>query len=265
MLTPLGVHLAHLPVNVHIGKMIIFGVIFRCLDPILTIAAALTSKTPFTRPLGEEIAADAARNNFRAFNSDFLTIYYAYTVWRDKYMDLQDDSDHTPTSIVREMRSFCKINYLSYRNLEVIEETKKEYLNLLVNSGFVTVDDFNGEVFDFRYIGVQFCEVPWGYDTHGDSVAMINAAITAGLYPKIAKVKSTNEIWNKKFELTVNFSSVLYNKELSCIADFIIYNTAIVSGYNIFQKVLIWEVSSIDTILVILFSNNIEIKVSCNT
>ena len=37
-ITPLGRHLSLLPVDVHIGKMIIFGAIFCCLDPILTIA-----------------------------------------------------------------------------------------------------------------------------------------------------------------------------------------------------------------------------------
>ncbi|KAL0182083.1 hypothetical protein M9458_021458, partial [Cirrhinus mrigala] len=33
-LTPLGHHLAALPVNVKIGKMLIFGAIFGCLEPI---------------------------------------------------------------------------------------------------------------------------------------------------------------------------------------------------------------------------------------
>ena len=38
-LTPLGYHLAALPVNVRVGKMMLYGTIFRCLDPVLTIAA----------------------------------------------------------------------------------------------------------------------------------------------------------------------------------------------------------------------------------
>uniref|UniRef100_A0A8C3LSP9 Putative ATP-dependent RNA helicase DHX57 n=1 Tax=Chrysolophus pictus TaxID=9089 RepID=A0A8C3LSP9_CHRPC len=39
-LTPLGYHLASLPVDVRIGKLMLFGTIFRCLDPALTIAAS---------------------------------------------------------------------------------------------------------------------------------------------------------------------------------------------------------------------------------
>ena len=50
-LTPLGVHLARLPVEPHIGKMILFGALLGCLDPVLTIAASLSFKDPFFIPL----------------------------------------------------------------------------------------------------------------------------------------------------------------------------------------------------------------------
>ncbi len=46
-LTPLGWHLACLPVDVRIGKLMLLGAIFRCLDPALTIAASLAFKSPF--------------------------------------------------------------------------------------------------------------------------------------------------------------------------------------------------------------------------
>lgn len=50
-LTSLGYHLANLPVNPRIGKIILFGAIFSCLDPVLTIASALGFKEPFVIPL----------------------------------------------------------------------------------------------------------------------------------------------------------------------------------------------------------------------
>lgn len=73
-LTPLGSHLANLPVDIHIGKMILFGAIFRCLDPILTIAAMLSYKSPFTRPFGKEREADIARSRFEVgmYNDEVL-------------------------------------------------------------------------------------------------------------------------------------------------------------------------------------------------
>ena len=50
-LTPLGYHLAALPVSPRIGKMILFGAIFSCLDPVLTVASVLGFKDPFVFPL----------------------------------------------------------------------------------------------------------------------------------------------------------------------------------------------------------------------
>lgn len=45
-LTELGHHLADLPVEPRFGKMILYSVVLKCLDPILTIACALAYKDP---------------------------------------------------------------------------------------------------------------------------------------------------------------------------------------------------------------------------
>ena len=64
-LTPLGHHLANLPVNPRIGKIILFGAIFSCLDPILTIASALGFKEPFVIPLVSGLtSSDYLSTNF---------------------------------------------------------------------------------------------------------------------------------------------------------------------------------------------------------
>jgi ATP-dependent RNA helicase DHX57 len=49
LLTPLGKHLAKLPIDVRLAKMLVYAVVFRCLDPILTIAAAMSFKSIFIR------------------------------------------------------------------------------------------------------------------------------------------------------------------------------------------------------------------------
>jgi ATP-dependent RNA helicase DHX36 len=50
-LLPLGYHLARMPVDPHTGKMILFGAMLCCLDPILTVAASLSFKDAFMIPL----------------------------------------------------------------------------------------------------------------------------------------------------------------------------------------------------------------------
>jgi HrpA-like RNA helicase len=53
-LTPLGFHLAQLPMDPQTGKMILMGALFGCLDPVLTVAASLSHKDAFTLPLVSE-------------------------------------------------------------------------------------------------------------------------------------------------------------------------------------------------------------------
>jgi ATP-dependent RNA helicase DHX29 len=64
-ITPMGKLLSKLPTDVHLGKFLLIAALFRCLDPALTIAAALNSKSPFVTPLGLEQEADRAKNSFR--------------------------------------------------------------------------------------------------------------------------------------------------------------------------------------------------------
>jgi ATP-dependent RNA helicase DHX29 len=82
-ITPLGRHLAKLPMDVHLGKFLIVSCLFGCLDAALTITAALNSKTPWLTPFGREAEADLVKRSFKIENSDFLTLYNAYCLWRD--------------------------------------------------------------------------------------------------------------------------------------------------------------------------------------
>lgn len=64
-LTPLGRQLVKLPLDVFLGKLIIIGTVFCCVDVCITIAAVLSSKSPFVAPFGSRAQADSARLAFR--------------------------------------------------------------------------------------------------------------------------------------------------------------------------------------------------------
>lgn len=64
-LTPLGIQLARLPLDVFLGKLVLLGSIFKCLDAAVTIAAILSSKSPFSAPFGARAQADTVRLAFR--------------------------------------------------------------------------------------------------------------------------------------------------------------------------------------------------------
>ncbi|KAI9471811.1 MAG: P-loop containing nucleoside triphosphate hydrolase protein [Benjaminiella poitrasii] len=262
-LTPLGAHLSNLPVDVHIGKMMLFGTIFRCLDPILTIAAALSFKSPFTRPFGKEDEADAARSRFRVENSDFLTIYKAYHTWRKHLTELCKDKMLSSSSIRRKMYRFCNENFLSQQNLEMIEDMKRQYLGLLISIGFVKVNREDLNLYNDKYSVIQLCKIPEVYDVHSSSVSVVNAALTAGLYPKIAEyLKQSRQIVTKNIDLQIHPSSMLFQKEHTFTADFLVYNTVVMnnSGSQVKNKVYMWEASLIDAVAVILLSTDLDIK-----
>lgn len=79
-LTPLGHHLAALPVDVRIGKLMLYGAMFCCVDSALTIASCLSYKSPFVSPFGKKDIANARRKKFSVGYSDQLTILMAYRV-----------------------------------------------------------------------------------------------------------------------------------------------------------------------------------------
>lgn len=247
--------------------MILFGAIFRCLDPILTIAASLSFKSPFVRPFGKEDEADAARARFRIDNSDFLTVYKAYTVWREHYLEAKH-SQISQSSLIRKMKNFCKQNFLSQQNLEMIEDMKRQYLGLLISIGFVKTDekpDINH--YDVKRSLIQLCKIPDVYNQHAESIPVVNAALTAGLYPKIAEyLKQSLKIINKDMELDIHPSSMMFGRKKTLSSDFLIYNTVVMNSNNnhMKDKVYMWETASIDAVAVILLATGIDIKVTKN-
>lgn len=79
-LTSLGHHLAALPVDVRIGKLILYGAIFCCVDSALTIAACLSHKSPFVTPFDKKDEVKAKKKEYSIVNSDHLTTLRAYKV-----------------------------------------------------------------------------------------------------------------------------------------------------------------------------------------
>ena len=82
-LTELGYHLADLPVEPHLGKMVLCGVVLKCLDPILTIACTLAHRDPFVLPgqASQKRAAMLCRKRFTAGTfSDHMALLRAFQV-----------------------------------------------------------------------------------------------------------------------------------------------------------------------------------------
>ena len=128
-LTPLGIQLARLPLDVFLGKLILLGSIFKCLDAVITIAAILSSKSPFSAPFGARAQADTIRLAFRRGDSDLLTVYNAYLAW--KRVCITGGQEY----------QFCRKNFLSPQTLSNIEDLKGQLVVCLVDSGFLPLTE----------------------------------------------------------------------------------------------------------------------------
>uniref|UniRef100_A0A4W3HMA8 ATP-dependent DNA/RNA helicase DHX36 n=1 Tax=Callorhinchus milii TaxID=7868 RepID=A0A4W3HMA8_CALMI len=162
-LTPLGVHLARLPVEPHIGKMILFGALLCCLDPVLTIAASLSFKDPFVIPLGKEKIADGKRRELsKGSRSDHLTVVNAFKGWEE-----------AKRRGFRSERDYCWEFFLSANNLQMLHNMKSQFAEHLLGAGFVSGRNPK----DTRA------------NINSENEKLIKAVICAGLYPKVAKIR----------------------------------------------------------------------------
>ncbi|KAF3912153.1 hypothetical protein ABW21_db0206155 [Orbilia brochopaga] len=201
-LTPLGRHLAQLPLDVYLGKLLLLSTLYGCVDVCVTIAAILSSKSPWAQPLGKRQEAETARMAWKTGDSDLLTTYSAYCGWR-KSVETQGRSEH----------EFCKKNYLNPRNLVAIEEIKTQLFVALADSGIMRLEpDERIRLNRARYIRrgkQQFFEVPERYDFNSKNELVVTSTIASGFYPKIIarEKKGWRNIVNNQ-SLNVSFTSV---------------------------------------------------------
>ncbi|CAI9785408.1 unnamed protein product [Fraxinus pennsylvanica] len=87
-LTVLGRYLTMLPMEPKHGKMLILGAILNCLDPMLSVVAALNVRDPFLTPMDKKDLAEAAKAQFSHDYSDHLALVRAFEGWKVADRDL---------------------------------------------------------------------------------------------------------------------------------------------------------------------------------
>ena len=165
-ISPLGYHLATLPVNPRIGKLMLYGVLLRCIDPILTIAAFSSVKSPFISSFDCREESVIARRSFLTADSDLLTVLNAYNTWFEI-------ANSGPGS-ARAAETFCSRNYLSSMNLKQIQQIRGQFIELLRDIGFIGAD--------VKVSNLKSCNA----NLNGGNIRFIKCALCAGMTPNIA-------------------------------------------------------------------------------
>jgi len=182
-LTPLGLQLARLPLDVFLGKLILLGTIFKCLDMALTVAAILSSKSPFVAPFGQRNQADTVKLGFRRGDSDLLTVYNAYLAWKRVCQSATGGGAEF---------QFCRKSFLSPQTLANIEDLKGQLIVSLVDSGFLSLtEDERQNLNRLRYSSggrrknQAFFDVPQRVNVNSDNDIVSQSVIAWSFYPKL--------------------------------------------------------------------------------
>ncbi|XP_076973260.1 ATP-dependent RNA helicase DHX29 isoform X3 [Tamandua tetradactyla] len=240
-LTPLGQHLAVLPVNVKIGKMLIFGAIFGCLDPVATLAAVMTEKSPFTTPIGRKDEADLAKSALAMADSDHLTIYNAYLGWKKA----QQEGGYRSEMV------YCRRNFLNRTSLLTLEDVKQELIKLVKAAGFSSSTTSNGWEGNRASQTLSFQEI-----------ALLKAVLAAGLYDNVGKINYT-----KSVDITEKLACVVETAQgkaqvhpSSVNRDLQTYGWLLYQEKVRYARVYLRETTLITPFPVLLFGGDIEVQ-----
>jgi hypothetical protein len=228
-LTPLGFHLAQLPVDVRIGKMILYAAIFRCLDPVLTIAGGMGFRSPFVAPVEKRGEADEVRRAMAVGRSDHLTMLRAYLAWWQAKQGKVGDSGAGGSDGGKKRGGggrgasqmewkFCNENFLSRQTLRMIHDMKAQFLELLCDIDFVWAPENCITGRDMRSF---YRTEPSGgayFNENSGNLKLVKAILVAGLYPQVAKAvpsgvpdKPAKVSTRKDGAVMVHPSSINYN------------------------------------------------------
>ncbi|XP_078430848.1 DEA(D/H)-box RNA helicase family protein isoform X2 [Wolffia australiana] len=153
-LTNLGKYLSMLPVDPKLGKMLVMGAVFRCIDPILTIVSGLSARDPFLLPQEKKEIAGSAKSRFSAKDySDHMALVRAYEGWKAAE---REGSGY----------EFCWRNFLSPQTLQAIHSLRRQFSFILKDAGLTEAAS----------------------NSLSHNQALVRAVICSGLYPGIASV-----------------------------------------------------------------------------
>ena len=168
-ITPLGRLLASLPVHPTLGKMIVLGIIFRALDPMLILGAASAERSLFLNPLGARNEAQDAKLSFvEGSGSDHMALLNAVRELR-RVRDQQGEYS---------ARDFAYRNFLYYNAFKTIDATAHQIETILVDYGLIPFTSH------FHRSRSQFGDP--SLNQNSNKTPLIKALALAGFHPNLA-------------------------------------------------------------------------------
>ncbi|XP_062564775.1 3'-5' RNA helicase YTHDC2-like [Armigeres subalbatus] len=190
-LTELGLILADLPVDARFGKILLFGIFLKCIDPVLTIVSALSVNDPFVLPttaLDKDKASKLKRDMAEDSYSDCLCLLRAFQKWNELKPSMKE-------------RQFCNRFFLNSGTMDTIGSLRSKILGHLRSVGLVKSYG-SGNIQDLNQ--------------NSDNWPVVKACLVAGLYPNICRVDKENATIKTRIDkkISPHPSSVIRDKSL---------------------------------------------------
>lgn len=166
-LTPLGRVLASLPVHPTLGKMIVLGVIFKCLDPMIILGAAVHQRPLFNRPFPDQKSAmNKIRKKFAgSSDSDHVMLLKAF-----------GEARQASARGSREAHDVFGNNFMNRGAFNNIDMAARDIVDILTKAGLIQSQNIATTL---QYGGR-------GMNANSGSEALVKALLVAGLYPNFA-------------------------------------------------------------------------------
>ena len=171
-LTPLGYHLSRLPIDAKVGKVLLVGCILDCIDPALTVAAALSSTKPIFLSRWGRAAEDKQWKEAVQRCSALVENGYGGKGWKggtvkgDMIAAIAVYDEWSRKKTFKDQLNFAMSHGLDNRVLLDVKGLRKQFKDYLLDAGFLSKED-----------ECNACK---------DDARLASCCLVAGLYPNIA-------------------------------------------------------------------------------
>ncbi len=122
-ITKMGKHLAHLPIDPKLARILLQACQYDALTEVLIIVSALATQDPRERPLDKQQAADEKHRDFKDKNSDFVFYSNLWSAYHEEKKLLSGN----------QLRKWCRQNFISWMRMREWIDTHRQIKKMLLN------------------------------------------------------------------------------------------------------------------------------------
>ncbi|KAJ3298539.1 hypothetical protein HK104_010594 [Borealophlyctis nickersoniae] len=172
-MAPLGRILAKIPLSADFAKLLLFSIIFRCFDPMLTIVSVASTHRSLFSTANDPADVQHIRSLYAAgVESDHSIWVNVFSEWR-----LLRDAGRSDEELDRH----CTMKYLRRETLDMVERARMHIARILLMANILP-SSFRMPEHGWEMAGdVADC------NANADNSSLVRALLCVGLYPHIAQ------------------------------------------------------------------------------